>query len=109
MQCFVADFTQDRVHHDEETDGWYMKSEQRHKLNQLKDLPIGTLTPTNSPFCSAGPADSTVLPMVMPTPIAVRIHSTRNRFRIESPLKGGRSVSPFAQASYLIVRYEETD
>jgi hypothetical protein len=48
-----------------------------------------------------------VLPMAMPTPIAIRIHSTRNRSKNESPFKGGRSVSPFAQTSYLIVRYEE--
>lgn len=55
------------------------------------DIPIGILTPTNSPFCKAGPIESMVLPSAMPMPIARMIHSTRKRSRKESPLSGGTS------------------
>lgn len=54
-------------------------------------VPIGILTPTNSPCCSAGPTESIVLPRAMPTPIAMSIHRTRKRSRKESPFNGGRS------------------
>jgi hypothetical protein len=54
-------------------------------------LPIGILTPTNSPFCSAGPTESIVLPRAMPTPMATMIQTTKKRSRKESPLSGGSS------------------
>jgi len=52
---------------------------------------MGMLTPTNSPFCSAGPTESTVLPSTMPIAMASTIHITRKRSRKESPRSGGSS------------------
>jgi hypothetical protein len=46
------------------------------------------LTPTNWPFCSAGPLDGTTLPSSIPNPIDKSIHITRNLSSIESFLKG---------------------
>lgn len=65
-------------------------SDRQNGLN----VPIGTLTPTNVPFCSAGPTEGTVFPRTMPTAMAMTIHSTRNRSRNERPLSGGRSALP---------------
>lgn len=54
-------------------------------------IPIGTLTPTNSPFCNAGPTPSTVLPMAIPIPMARMIQTTRKRSRNDKALSGGSS------------------
>lgn len=53
-------------------------------------VPIGMLTPTNSPFWSAGPTASTVFPSTMPSAIASMIHTTRKRSRNDRPRSGGR-------------------
>ncbi|KAH7118233.1 hypothetical protein B0J13DRAFT_681032 [Dactylonectria estremocensis] len=45
-------------------------------------LPVKSLltdTPTNLPFCNAGPVEGTKLPRIMPIAIARRIHRARNR------------------------------
>lgn len=49
------------------------------KIRQQHDIPIGTDTPTNFPFCSAGPVLGTKLPRMMPIAIAKRIHTARKR------------------------------
>lgn len=54
-------------------------------------IPIGMLTPINSPLCNAGPTESTVLPKIIPIAMASTIHITRNRSRNDNPLSGGRS------------------
>ena len=51
------------------------------------------LTPTNSPLCSAGPAESTVFPKIIPITIANIIQMTKNRSRKDRPLNGGNRVS----------------
>jgi hypothetical protein len=43
------------------------------------NIPIGTLTPTNFPFCNAGPVFGTKFPRIIPTAIARKIHRARNR------------------------------
>lgn len=55
----------------------------------MSAIPIGILTPTNSPFCSVGPTESIVFPSAIPTPMATRIHITRKRSRNERPRRGG--------------------
>lgn len=59
---------------------------------------MGMLTPTNSPFCSAGPTDGIVFPSTMPMAMARMIHKTRKRSRSERPLSGGRIFSSSAGA-----------
>ena len=49
-------------------------------------LPMGTETPTNLPFCSAGPVLGTKTPSKMPTIMARRIQTARNRSRMPSAL-----------------------
>jgi hypothetical protein len=50
-------------------------------------LPIGTETPTNCPFCNAGPVLGTKFPRIIPTAIARKIHRARNRSRNPRDLK----------------------
>jgi hypothetical protein len=59
------------------------------------------LTPTNSPFCSAGPTESIVFPSTMPRAIARMIHTTRKRSRKDRPLRGGRSGSPKRNSQHM--------
>jgi hypothetical protein len=74
---------------------------------------MGILTPTNSPFCNAGPTESTVFPSAIPTPIATRIHTTRKRSRKDRPFNGGNcfdaSCSPGRNISYLIRQTTQCD
>jgi hypothetical protein len=65
----------------------------RTGIGTSRHVPMGILTPTNSPFCSAGPTESTVFPSTMPMAMARMIHITRNRSRKERPLSGGRIFS----------------
>ncbi len=44
-------------------------------------LPMGTETPTNFPFCSAGPVLVTKFPRIIPIAIAKNIQNARNRSR----------------------------
>lgn len=55
------------------------------------NVPIGILTPTNSPLCKAGPTESTVFPNAIPMAMARMIHTTRKRSRNDRPFRGGRS------------------
>lgn len=50
-------------------------------------LPIGTLTPTNLPFCRAGPVEGTKFPRMIPMAIARKIHRARYWSRIPRLLK----------------------
>jgi hypothetical protein len=43
------------------------------------NIPIGTLTPTNFPFCNAGPVFGTKFPRMIPMAIAKKIHNARRR------------------------------
>lgn len=47
---------------------------------------MGTETPTNFPFWSAGPVFGTKFPNIMPTAIARKIHRARNRSNQPSAL-----------------------
>jgi hypothetical protein len=73
---------------------------------RIQDIPIGILTPTNSPFCNAGPTESMVLPRAIPTPMAMRIHTTRKRSRKDRAFSGGSSLvapgSAIFEVSYRI-------
>ena len=53
----------------------------------LRLSPIGTETPTNFPFCKAGPVEGTKLPRRMPMSIARKIHAARKRSSQPKPLK----------------------
>jgi hypothetical protein len=44
-----------------------------------ENIPIGTLTPTNFPFCNAGPVFGTKFPRMIPIAIAKKIHKARRR------------------------------
>lgn len=48
--------------------------------------PIGTLTPTNFPFCNAGPVFGTKFPRMIPIAIARNIHRARKRSSQPRPL-----------------------
>ena len=48
--------------------------------------PIGTDTPTNLPFCNAGPVFGTKFPRMMPVAMANMIQSARNRSSHPRPL-----------------------
>jgi len=54
-------------------------------------IPMGKLTPTNSPFRNAGPVEGTRFPSKMPMAIASIIQITRKRSRSDNPLRGGTS------------------
>lgn len=56
-------------------------------------VPMGRLTPTNWPFCNAGPVEGTRFPKMMPMAMASMIHITRNRSRNDRPLRGGTSTA----------------
>ena len=47
--------------------------------NGRGEQPIGTLTPTNCPFCNAGPVFGTKFPRMIPIAMARKIHNARNR------------------------------
>ena len=53
----------------------------------LRLAPIGTDTPTNFPFCKAGPVEGTKLLRRMPISIAKKIHAARKRSSQPRPLK----------------------
>lgn len=90
MQRLVANFAQERIHHDEKANGWAHVSGCGRRL-MTWNKPIGMLTPTNFPFCSAGPVEGTKFPSNMPMVIARIIHSTKNLSRKDRPLRGGSS------------------
>ena len=54
-------------------------------------MAIGRLTPTNCPFCRAGPVEGTNWPSMMPSAMATMIQMTRKRSRKDRPLSGGIS------------------
>jgi hypothetical protein len=54
--------------------------------------PMGTLTPTNWPFCKAGPVLGTKFPNRIPIAIARMIHRTRKRSRKPRPRRGGTAL-----------------
>src|SRR5438045_3738083 len=56
------------------------------------DIPMGTLTPTNCPFCNVGPVLGTNAPSKMPIAMARTIHMTRKRSKKLSPRRGGTSL-----------------
>src|SRR5436190_18242497 len=61
-------------------------------LTGKRGIPIGTLTPTNCPFCNVGPVLGTKAPSKMPIVIASIIHMTRNRSSKLRPRRGGTSL-----------------
>ena len=66
----------------------------------MGNSPMGMLTPTNSPFCRAGPVEGTRLPSKMPIAMARMIHSTKNLSRRDRPFKGGTaSASSLTESS----------
>lgn len=82
MEGLVADFAEDGIHHDEETDGYkdfmsvsYYEGETVH----YEDLPMGMETPTNFPLSNAGPVEGTKFPRMIPMAMARKIHSARKR------------------------------
>ena len=60
-------------------------------LGAAGNIPMGMLTPTNSPRCKAGPVDGTKFPSRIPIAMARMIHNTRNLSSRPSPLNGGIS------------------
>ena len=123
VQRLVADFTQNRVHHNEEADGCKLvgasgqyryrsragparpgsKKAEREKAEKTKlqemeknekessYIPIGTDTPTNLPFCRAGPVEGTKFPRIMPTAMARKIQRARKRSIQPRALKAEKS------------------
>jgi hypothetical protein len=57
------------------------------QVQKRRNKPIGTETPTNCPFCKAGPVFGTKFPNIIPIAIARKIHSARNRSRSPRLLK----------------------
>ncbi len=91
MESLEADFAENRVHHDQKSDGWFRYQRLMTVSRDEIDIPIGRLTPTNCPFCNAGPVEGTRFPNIMPMAMASRIHITRNRSRNDRPFRGGTS------------------
>ena len=61
---------------------------------------IGTETPTNFPFCSAGPVLGTKLPRMMPMAIARKIQSARKRSSKPRDLKAETLVVEWSPACF---------
>ena len=71
MQRFEADLAQDRIHHNQQT-GRFAGSALFVALDQVHTT--GTDTPTNFPFCSAGPVLGTKFPNTMPMVMTSKIY-----------------------------------
>ena len=80
VKGFVADFTQYRVHHNEQSDscGQILAGESSRR-KRLCCSPIGTDTPTNFPFCKASPIFGTKFPKIIPMTIANKIQRASSR------------------------------
>ncbi|KAJ8603971.1 hypothetical protein MRB53_041990 [Persea americana] len=109
MQRLVLHLAEDRVHHDEEADGYkasarglvYVATDSNPSMTACRyicaslctlfvpfpqgstrhhsNIPIGIDTPTNFPLCSAGPVLGTKFPSKIPIIIASRIHNASRR------------------------------
>jgi hypothetical protein len=90
VQGLVFDFTQDWVHHDKQADCCIqnrMSADESLQKCRIYCVPIGIDTPTNLPFCSAGPVLGTKFPRRIPIIIASRIHSASKRSSQPKALK----------------------
>jgi len=83
--------------------GWYTDLQGDDGVNC--NVPMGMLTPTNSPFCNAGPTESIVFPSTIPRAIARMIHTTRKRSRKDRPLRGGRFGSPKRDSQHVYLEW----
>lgn len=61
-------------------------------------LPIGIETPTNFPFCNAGPVLGTKFPKIIPIAIARKIQTARKRSRIPNFLNAETCRSVFSSS-----------
>lgn len=84
MQRLVLHLAKDRVHHDEQPNGW--RNTTIVSVSSiiciacgLCHIPIGIETPTNLPFFNDGPVLGTKFPSRMPTIIASKIQRARKR------------------------------
>lgn len=82
MQGFESNLAQNGIHHDEKANRYrFMISIWYTTLGVLLHVPIGTETPTNWPFCKAGPVFGTKLPRMIPIAMARKIHIAKKRSR----------------------------